>query len=126
MMKLILNGDAKNEQGIRQGTYILEEKLVNSYPYWLQQNGSNAIWFRDAYRYWCIGPKEYLGGGMCGIFGPRGIDMSPTRIVNGWRYYKYGLWKDAASSEITFKDITPGMHFFAVVFHYQTIIFHIS
>ena len=128
MMKLILNGDAKNKQESSQGVYILGEKLVNSYPYWYQQNGSHAIWFkdRDAYRHWYIGPNEYLGGGMSGIRGPQGIDMSPTRIINGWRYYKYGLWKDAASSEITFKDITPGMHFFAVVFHYQTIIFHIS
>ena len=127
-MKLILNGDAKKVQGSKQGTYILAEKLVNSYPFWYQQNGSNAIWFkdRDDYRYWYIGPKEYLGGGLAGITGPRGIDVSPTRIIDGWRWYKYGLWKDAASSEVTFIDITPGMHFFSVVFQYQTIIFHIS
>ena len=125
-MKLILNGDAKNTQGSKQGVYILKEKLVNSHPSWLQQNGIHAIWFRDTHRRWYVGLKEYLGGGISGIRGPRGIDMSPTRIVNGWKYYKDGLYKDAASTEITFKDITPGMHFLALVFHYQTIIFHIS
>ena len=112
LMKLILNGDAKNKQGSRQGTYILGEKLVNSYPYWKQQNGSNAIWFkdRDAYRYWHIGPKVYLGGGMSGIRGPRGIDMSPTRIVNGWRYLdNNGHFQDATNSEILFKDLSHGM-----------------
>ena len=125
-MKLILNGDAKKVQGSKQGTYILAEKLVNSYPYWYQQNGNNALWFIGRYRRWLLAPKIHLGKDLSGIRGPRGIDLSPTRIIDGWRYYNYGLWKDAASSEITFKDITPGMHFFAVVFHYQTIIFHIS
>ena len=126
MMKLILNGDAKNKQGSKQGIYILREKVINSYPYWEQQNGSNAMWFIGRYRQWLIGPKNLLGKDWSGIRGPQGIDLSPTSIINGWKYYENGVWKDAVSSEIIFKDLTPGMHFFAVVFHYQTMIFHIS
>ena len=125
-MKLIRDGDTKNNEGNSQGVYILGEKLVNSYPYWYQQNGSNALWFVKTYRIWMVGPKIHLGQTIGGIIGPRGIDRSPTRIVNGWKYYANGIWKDAASSEIMFKDLTPGMYFFAVVFHYQTINFHIS
>ena len=105
---MILNGDAKNIQGGRQGIYILGQKLINSHPYWEQQNGSNAIWFRTT-RCWYVGPKQYLGGSMSGIRGPRGISRSPTQIVNGWRYIgNAGLWKDATVSEIMFKDISPG------------------
>ena len=33
--------------------------------------------------------------------------------------------QDAIASEIIFKDLTPGKHFFKVVIHYQTINFHI-
>ena len=111
-MKLILNGDAKDTQGVnKQGIYILGEKLVNSYPYWEQQNGINALWFRDIIRRWYVGPKEYLGEGISGIRGPIGVDKSPTQIVNGWTYNYNGLWKDASNSEIMFKDLSPGKHF---------------
>ena len=110
MMKLILNGDAKNKQGIKQGIYSLGEKLVNSYPYWLKPNGNHALWFSDTYRRWYIADKEYLGQGVSGIRGPRGIDMSPTRIVNGWRYFdNNGYFKDATNSEILFKDLSHGI-----------------
>ena len=111
MMNLILNSDAKNEQGSKQGIYVLGEKLINSYPYWAQQNGSNAIWFRETNRRWYIGPKNYLGGGLSGIRGPRGIDRSPTQIINGWRYYDNGIWKDTSASDIIFKDLTPSKLF---------------
>ena len=117
MMKLILNSNAKNEQGSKEGIYVLREKLINSYPYWEQQNGSNAIWFRETNRRWYIGPKNYLGGGLSGIRGPRGIDRSPTQIINGWRYYDNGIWKDTSASEIIFKDLTPGKRFFKVIIH---------
>ena len=121
MMKLILDGDAKNKQGNLQGIYSLGERLVNSHPYWEQQNGRNALWFVKTFRYWMMGPKIHLGQTIGGIIGPRSIDRSPTKIVNGWRYAANGLWKDATVSEIIFNDLTPGMHFFYVVVHYQII-----
>ena len=116
-MKLILNGDTKNTQGSKQGIYFLGEELVNSYPYWYQQNGSNALWFVKTYRVWMVGPKIHLGQTIGGIIGPRSIDRSPTRIINGWKYFTNGIWKDATSSEIMFKDLTHGIHFFKEVIH---------
>ena len=117
MMKLILNGDAKNKQGNLQGIYSLGERLVNSHPFWEQINGSNAVWFKG--RSWHITEKQYLGKAFADIWGPRGIDRSPTQIINGWRYADYnGIWKDTFASEIIFKDLTPGKHFFKVVIHY--------
>ena len=115
MMKLILNGDANKKQGERQGIYILGEKLVNNHPYWEQQNGSSALWFLKVIRYWMVGPKTYLGQDHGGIIGPQGIDRSPTRIISGWRYFDNVLWKDAATSEIEFKNLSPGMHLFKLV-----------
>ena len=111
MMKLILNGDAKNKHESLQGIYSLGEKLVNSHPYWEQQNGSNALWFDRTFREWTVESKIHLGESYGGIVGPKGVDRSPTQIVNGWRYYDNELWKDATISEIIFNDLTPGMQF---------------
>ena len=107
MMKLILNGDAMNRHGSRQGIYILREKLVNNHPYWEQQNGGNAIWFKG--KMWYIAEKQYLGRALGWITGPKGKDRSPTKIVNGWKYFVNGIWKEAATSEIMIKDLSPGM-----------------
>ena len=122
-MKLILNGDAKNTQGSKQGIYILGEKLVNSYPYWYQQNGSNALWFDRPFREWTVESKSYLGLSYGGIIGPRGIDRSPTRIASGWKYYENGIWKDATASEIMFRDLSPSKHFYKSLIQYETIRF---
>ena len=109
MIKLILNGEAKNMQGRTQGIYSLGEKLLNSNPYWEQQDGSNALWFNLKFREWTVGPKIYLGQEYGVITGPTGIDKSPTNIVNGWRYDGNGIWKEAATSEILIKDLSLGM-----------------
>ena len=120
-MKLILNGNAKNKQGSRQGIYMLSEKLVNHHPYWQQQNGSNALWFVKEVYTWAVGPISKLGQFYESIIGPLGIDRSPTRIMNGWRYLdSHGQWKFAIASEIMFKDLSPGMHFFKAFIYCET------
>ena len=97
------------------GTYHLQDALVNSHPYWAKQDGSNAIWFDFDYRCWVLGPKEYVGITSritTYIVGPRGIDRSPTKIKNEWKYYDYDKeqWRWANTSEITFKDMNPSRH----------------
>ena len=116
-MKLVLAGQAKTLEPLNlQGIYHLQKELVNSYPYWNQVNGSNAIWFRrkdvgewwkinKSYRHWHVGQKKNLGGDIGKILGPRGIDISPSRITSGWRYHSDG-WKEAAHSEIIFQDLS--------------------
>ena len=123
-MELILAGQAKSLMVLNiNGTYLFKGDLVNSYPYWVQENGGNAIWFRDGYRRWYLGPKEYIGGyhSDISLMGPRGIDKAPTRIILGWSYLENGTRISAATSEIVFKDLSPGMHFFfKAVIHYKT------
>ena len=119
-MKLILNGVASNMHGSKQGIYSLGEKLVNSYPFWEQQNGNNALWFVKTYRLWMVGPKIHLGQTNGGIIGPRSIDRSPTNIINWWRYADYnGIRNDATASEILFKDLSPSMPYFKSVNPYK-------
>ena len=117
MIDLVLNGPAKALSWFH-GIYHLQDKLVNSYPYWHQIDGDYGIWFgkRSSFdfpyltiykRRWFLGPKKILGQDLGLIMGPLGIDISPTRIGNGWSYYYQG-WNEAASSEIIFQDISPG------------------
>ena len=120
-MKLILAGQAKSLEPLKlHGIYHLQDELVNNYPCWNQQNGSYSIWFikeyfgdwgidgqeRNSGRYWYVGPKEGNGENHKSIMGPRGIDISPSRIRYGWKYYHDG-WKEAAPSEIIFQDVSP-------------------
>ena len=117
-MKLVLAGQAKTLEPLNlQGIYHLQMELVNSHPFWNQLNGSNSIWFgkedvgewwenRKNYRYWHVGQNRYLGEDIGEILGPRGIDISPSRITSGWRYHSDG-WKEAAPSEIIFQDLSP-------------------
>ena len=119
-MQLVLAGKAKLLDPLNlQGIYRLQKDLVNNYPYWNQLNGTYSIWFGKEYfdynrlgrqkkggRYWHIGPKEHLGYDNGNILGPRGIDISPSRITSGWRYH-YDGWKEAAPSEIIFQDMSP-------------------
>ena len=123
VMELVLAGQAKSLEPLNvTGIYYLQEKLVNSYPHWDQQDGENSIWFGKEFdhnhwfftwkepikslRRWFIGPRELLGGMEGYIIGPMGIDQPPTCIIEGWEYF-VNEWKVAADSEITFRDLSP-------------------
>ena len=114
-MELVLAGQAMSLESLNvTGIYHLQEKLVNSYPHWNQQDGENSIWFGKESQYypiqiqrrWSLGPKELLGGIDGYIIGPKGIDQPPTRIIKGWEYFN-NEGKVAADSEITFRDLSP-------------------
>ena len=43
------------------GTYLQGTGLINDNPFWLQQNGSHAIWYHWYVSGWIIGDKTKLG-----------------------------------------------------------------
>ena len=80
---ILLDGDAREVQFDKQGNYTIVQELINGFPYWVQQNGDNAIWFGS---FWVVGPETNLGQNYGGIFGPYGVDVWPTQIINGYVY----------------------------------------
>ena len=44
------------------GTYLQGTGLINDNPFWLQQNGSHAIWYHWYISGWMIGDVTDLGG----------------------------------------------------------------
>ena len=109
-MELKLAGKAKEEQskyGREQweGTYILDDSLVNGYPYWLKTDGSQAIWLDKVSSSWAVGTKENLGTNTGGIAGSLGKDSYPNEIKQGWRYGDGTRFHEVPSSDVIFKAI---------------------
>ena len=111
-MQLILDGDGREIHFDKPGNYTIVQELINGFPYWVQQNGDNAIWFGPiSYPSWVVGPETYLGQNGGYIFGPYGVDVWPTQIINGYVYWKasYGPgggsnWHYFSSSDLILKD----------------------
>ena len=104
-MKLTLAGKAKEDHSGFKGSYILCERLVNGYPYWLKTgDGSQAIWFDKEVSNWKVSTKEDLGSNIGAISGPKGKDSYPNEIKQGWRYVENGF-QDAGPNDVIFKAI---------------------
>ena len=107
MLQLALSGNSKESQSSKLGIYLLESRLINGYPLWIQKAGSNAIWFNKPSSGWIVGSESEVGNDFGGIKGPSGIDDYPTQIQDGFTYYHDGEWHSAAiSTDIVFKNIS--------------------
>ena len=76
MEKLVvkLNGGAKDAQSKKEGIYKLSLDIVNGKFYWIQEEGTSALWFDKKYGNWKIGSKENIGTSASGLYTP-GIKM---------------------------------------------------
>ena len=102
---IFLDGDAREAQFDKQGNYTIVQELINGFPYWVQQNGDNAIWFgSSSYPSWVVGFETDLGLTYGGIFGPYGVDVWPTQIINGYMSWDGSSWQYPSSSDLIFKD----------------------
>ena len=106
IMKLKLGGKVKKLYEHISGIYMLESNLVNSYPYWIQQNGDRAIWYDEIGKKWNLGHQKYNGrNGWMEILGPFGNDKPPSQIFQHWKYYD-NSWIEASHSDIIFEDLS--------------------
>ena len=89
---VLLENEIKDVYGEQvDGFYILQSDTVNDKHYWVQENGTSALWmyknstFGDWY--WIIGNKDDLGSS-------KGYLYSPLALAYGvkvWRYSKTGI-----------------------------------
>ena len=82
-----MEGEAKVAQSSRAGIYILQPNYVNGKEHWLQQGGSNALWYDK--NYWYIGPKDDLGSSIGGLYGNASVSPLAATI---WKYVKNDTW----------------------------------
>ena len=117
MMKLKLGGKVKKLYEHISGIYMLESNLVNSYLYWIQQNGDRAIWYDEIGKKWNLGHQKYNGrNGWMEILGPFGNDKPPSQIFQHWKYYD-NSWIEASHSEIIFEDLSTCKTTFIAIWH---------
>ena len=103
-IQLILNGDAREGHFKKQGNYTIVQELINGFPYWVQQNGDFAIWFGPTYPSWIVGDTINLGQNFGGIYGPYGVDVWPTQIIDGYEYFGGSSWQYFSPSDLILRD----------------------
>ena len=101
MITITLKGAAKEAHSSRAGIYILHPDDVNGKEHWVQQGGSNALWYDKTLQNWKIGKKDNLGSSTGGIKSDDSITPLETTI---WKYTKNDTWIEASGEII----LSPG------------------
>ena len=78
-----LKGGAKDAQSSVAGTYILGPGMVKGKSHWLQDSGTNAIWYYKGN--WNIADRLYLGSNQAWIYSPE--DVAGPQEATTWKYY---------------------------------------
>ena len=91
-MVVKLKGKAKDAQSSMAGIYILGPDMINGKSHWLQDSGTNAIWYYKDH--WNIAEQDYLGSDQAWIFSPK--DLAGPQEATTWQYYndKWIISKD--------------------------------
>ena len=94
-LKLIvtLKGEAKKVQSSRAGIYVLGPKPVNGKSHWLQDSGTNCIWFYGKNDGWNIGSQDYLGSARASIISFENV-ASPLK-ASTWYYHSNNGWTES-------------------------------
>ena len=61
----------------------LAEGNVNGKPYWIQENGNNAIWYKNGV--WLIGKEINLGTDKAEIYSASNYEANPYQVIS-WKY----------------------------------------
>jgi hypothetical protein len=80
-----LDGNAKLAHSIREGHYILTSIPVNGKQCWIQEQGSNAIWYDKKFRNWKIGGKKHNGTSTSSLYSTN--DALRPEEATTWEYW---------------------------------------
>ena len=101
-----LKGRPKSAQGTRAGFYILGPNEVNGKSHWLQDSGTNAIWYDKANGNWNIGDQDNIGSTVSSIYTSE--DVAGPQEAKTWQYISDGKW--IISDDILVFTFKPGMY----------------
>ena len=80
-----LDGDSKLFHSNREGHYILTSTPVNGKQCWIQEQGSNAIWYDKKFRNWKMGDKKHNGTSTCSLHSTSDT-LGPEKATT-WEYW---------------------------------------
>ena len=91
-----LDGDAKLAHGSKEGHYTLASTAVNGKQYWIQDQGSNAIWYDKKFKKWRIGDKQYNGTSTSSLHSTD--DALISEKATSWNYWNEdGGWMSTSN-----------------------------
>ena len=102
-----LKGRPKSAQGTRAGFYILGPNEVNGKSHWLQDSGTNAIWYDNKDGDWNLGRQEVIGGSQ-NLASYTTEDVAGPQEATTWKYNSGG--KFIVSDDILVDTFKPGMY----------------
>ena len=105
-MTVELKGEAKDAQGTRAGFYILGPNSVNGRSHWLQDSGTNAIWYHKKNGKWKIGKQDDIGSSTAGILTSE--DVAGPQEATTWKYHSGDEF--IVSDDILVDTFKPGMY----------------
>ena len=105
-MTVELKGEAKDAQGTRAGFYTLGPNSVNGRSHWLQDSGTNTIWYDKPNENWKIGDQDDISSSITGIYTPQ--DVAGPQEATTWKYLSGGKW--TISNDILVSTFKPGMY----------------
>ena len=89
-----LKGEVRDKWQDKEGVYSLSPNLLNGKSIWLQESGSNALWYDKWYDNWKIGFVYSLGGSNCSLKSDTNTEGNPPHKVAPWKYMKNDKWTD--------------------------------
>ena len=66
-IKIVLKDEVLGKQSKKQGTYKIENDLVNGRKHWTSLDGNQAIWYDIKYYRWSMGSSSDRGSSKSGI-----------------------------------------------------------
>ena len=99
-MYLQLEGQAHDEQGSKAGKYTKAYGLSSGLPYWMQSDGTNALWFTSGR--WRIGKKSDLGTTTQGLYSTNS-PLCPESVGSNWKYLDDEEFLDAQGNAKMYK-----------------------
>ena len=102
-----LKREAKDAQSTKAGLYILGPNEVNEKSHWLQDSGTNSIWYDKPNGDWNIGPQDSIGNSSVGIFMYTTEDVAGPQEAKVWKYGNNGKWF-TSEEDILVDTFEPG------------------
>ena len=103
-LKLELTGQFHEQLNKFRGEYILQEQMINRFPYWRHTMQKIAIWYNNAGECWSIGYNKDIGTSKWVFAGPAQITKWPNEILSDWRCHtqveKFNTTEDTFSLKI--------------------------
>ena len=94
-----MSGGAKDSQSRREGIYKLSLDIVNGKFYWIQEEGTSALWFDNTNKNWKIGTKEPKRSSSA-FYSNANVDQPQEAKI--WNYWISGneTWIESNETEV--------------------------